>query len=194
MDEVFNKIDARISNNMTRISDLDGRIEQASNKVDSFKNSSSKAVNIFSPAKYPAADRVPSFTPTFSELNPDIKLTTNYKVLSSPVEYRNYADKLQFFHIKNSKKPLPYQLEQPYNIKSINSTIRFNTNENILIKELAPKIVQSTRRIDLTQTTTEVADFSLLSSKMRNKNRDNNISYLPHLNNVSFCFIKLINK
>ena len=178
---------------MTKISDLDGRIERASNKVDSFKNSSSKAVNIFSPAKYPAADRVPSFTPTFAELNPDIKLTTNYKVLTSPVEYRNYAEKLQFFHIKNTKKSLPHQLEQPFNIRSINSTIRFNTNENILIKAVAPKIVQSARKSDLGQSSTEIADFSLLSSKMRSKNRDNTISYLPHLNNVSFFLNVIIN-
>ncbi|XP_070508877.1 WASH complex subunit 1-like [Chironomus tepperi] len=181
VDQIFNTIDARIDKNMTRISDINARLAKASEKIEKLKTSK-KAIRMFSPARYPV--EVPmKFKPTFDSTFQPGDIDLHYK-LDLPMErtdYKQYGDKLQFFHLKSPKKEVPKQPDLISNITSISSLITFVNNENLYLKD-SLKTKESQQQPVEQAVDDDTTDFSRFSTMIRTKQHGDNFHYLPSFN------------
>lgn len=132
VNEVFDKIDARIARNVAKTVELNQRIGVANEKVQSVVGIN-KAIKIFSPAKYPATNIFSDIPMTFSESNrSNISLNTNYTVESGlePVGHRDITEKIECYSVRPVKRHYatiseglgPFAAE----IESINQLLLFN--------------------------------------------------------------------
>lgn len=184
---VFDKLDNSIGLRLKRIDDLKLRISQANDKIDSLKGVK-KSISIFSPAKYPAADNYTKIQSTFSDLEPNkVQLNRDYKIEHSydHLERTLRADKLKFYHVRKYIKPsAPPTNNLAFRIKSVNSSIIFNTNENVLVKDGSTKVSQSTKvKVDVEHPEIDITDFSKLTTKIRPLEKG--IGYSPGMKDVS---------
>lgn len=142
INQVFDRIDARISKNNKKIQDINQRITVANNKIDTLKNTK-KAVTVYSTSKYPGD--VKDFEPTFSVHEKIIKcgpkkLSEN-DVKSSPEKLGNKKphEKLQFYNVKflekdriNRKSTDALGINIPLDIvKSVDSLIIFKKGDKL---------------------------------------------------------------
>lgn len=180
VDQIFDKIDARIEQNMTRIGDINSRLEKASAKIEKLKTSK-KAIRMFSPARYPIEDPK-TIRPTFDSTFQPGDIDFHYK-LDLPLErtdYKQYSDKLQFFHLKTPKREVPKQPSLIFQTSSINSLITFVNNENLFLKDTV-KQKQELQTVDQ-KTDDDTTDFSRFSTMIRTKQQGDNFHYLPSVN------------
>ncbi|XP_059622606.1 WASH complex subunit 1 [Phlebotomus argentipes] len=137
INDVFQTINRRIEKNNGRVEDIRRRISAANAKIDSLVGIK-KAITIYSPAKYPAGDKVQDIEVTFpSQKEPRLKFNKDYSVESSldPVSHKRLQDKLHFYHVRKVEDKtgdvIPEGLgAPPRNIESVNSFLLFNTTEN----------------------------------------------------------------
>ncbi|XP_055706280.1 WASH complex subunit 1 [Phlebotomus papatasi] len=135
--DIFDTINKRIDKNNARVEDIKHRITVANAKVESLVGIK-KAITIYSPAKYPAGDKIQDIEVTFPEQKePRVRLNDDYTVESSldPVSQKRLQDKLHFYHVRKfvdrSSESIPEGLgAPPYNMTSINSFLLYNTTEN----------------------------------------------------------------
>lgn len=136
VNEIFDKIDARIETNNAKIRSLNDRTAAVKNKIDSLVGIN-KAIKIFSPVKYPGASLPDDVLSTFSLADRGkIKMNTNYKIKTikpEPVTERAIEEKLQFYHVQKPPKSNPMRKSTantprpfPCNTKSINNLLLFN--------------------------------------------------------------------
>lgn len=144
---------------------------------------SKKAIRIYSPAKFPIKSP-PKFVPTFHQDFTTNQIDFSYNLQNAQaanVEPKRYADKLQFFHLRNrqQKADMPSLI---FATKSVNSLITFVNNENIIFNETIPK-VRSANRADENQIDeNDSTDFSRFSTLMKNKQDSDNFHYFPNMN------------
>lgn len=135
VNEVFDKIDARIERNNEKIRSLNDRTAAVKSKIDSLVGIN-KAITIFSPAKYPGSAVSEDFEATFSPLNrKPIEMVTDYKIQSKPdtIANRSIDEKLVFYHVRKppKKNPITKSLPTgprpfPYYTESISDLLLFN--------------------------------------------------------------------
>jgi WAS protein family homolog 1 len=180
VDQIFDRIDSRIAKNMKKIDEINTRLEKASEKIEKLKTSK-KAIKIYSPARYPISEP-PKIIPTFDKSFDPGSVNLHYK-LDLPLEatdYKQYSDKLQFFHLKRARKSIPQKADYINNTKSINSLITFINNENLYLKDskkLREKEIQPVERKE-----DDTTDFSRFSTMIKNKTHGENFHYLPSFN------------
>lgn len=176
VDQIFDRIDARITKNMTRIDNINARLEKANEKIDKLKKSK-KAIRMYSSARYPI-ENPPKIEPTFEKNFTIGEINFNYKLdlpLYENTEYKQFGDKLAFFHLKRSRKPISHKPNIVFKTSSINSLITFVNNENLYLKDHAKA---REKEVLVEQVTDDANDFSKFSTMMRNKQQDN-LHYLP---------------
>lgn len=181
VDQIFDRIDARIEQNMTRIGDLNSRLEKASEKIERLKTSK-KAIRMFSPARYPIEEPL-KFRPTFDSTFQPGEVDFHYK-LDLPLEktdYKQYADKLQFFHLKTPKQEVPQQPNLIFKTTSVNSLITFVNNENLYLKDATKSKDKELPIIDQ-KVNNDETDFNRFSTMIRSKHHADNFHYLPSFN------------
>ncbi|CAG9812222.1 unnamed protein product [Chironomus riparius] len=181
VDQIFNTIDARIEKNMTRIGEINTRLEKASEKIEKLKTSR-KAIQMFSPARYPV-EEPKKFKPTFDLTFQPGEIDLHYK-LDLPLErtdYKQYGDKLQFFHLKSPKREVPKQPDLIFNITSINSLITFVNNENLYLKDSMKSKENQLQPVEQ-KIDDYTTDFSRFSTMIRTKQHGDNFHYLPSFN------------
>lgn len=193
--DVFNKIESQIEVRLNKISEINSRIAKVSSQIDSLKGVK-KSIKIFSPAKYPAADKIPEITSNFSEIEPSkVHVNSDYKIEISHdfVERQPIVEKLQFFHVKKSHKPIKKPSNIAFNITSVNSSIIFNTNENLLVSDDTSKSsVTSKNKNELEQHDEDITDFSKLTRKILMKPGEKGLGYSPLMNDVRYDFNALV--
>lgn len=185
VDQTFDRIDARISQNMGRIKLINQRIESAHRKIESFKETK-KAITIFSPAKYPMSAPA-KFKSTFADEKFNLKVDYNYKLDRIGSFPDDFADKLQFFHVNKGppKHAQPNKHSLIYNTKSINSIITFVNSENIIINDpVVGKKPELSHQRDNVDSRDETKDFSKFSTLMKNKGDGDNFNYSPNMNSA----------
>ncbi|CAO1429775.1 unnamed protein product [Diamesa tonsa] len=187
VDQTFDRIDARISQNMGRIKMINQRIETAHRKIESFKESK-KAITIFSPAKYPMTTPA-KFKSTFADEKFNLKVDYNYKLDNPGIGSvpNDFADKLQFFHVNKGppKNAQPNKRSLIYNTKSINSIITFVNSENIIINDpVVGRKPELSHHKDNVDSRDDTKDFSRFSTLMRNKGDGDNFNYSPNMNSA----------
>lgn len=139
VNEVFDKIDARIERNNVKIRSLNDRTSAVKNKIDSLVGIN-KAIKIFSPVKYPGSSVSDNVPATFSLLNrTDIKMNTNYTLQNKlNASMRPIEEKLQFYRVPKLPKSNPMikssasQLSVrpfPCDTESINNILLFNESK-----------------------------------------------------------------
>lgn len=168
VDLMFDKIDARIAKNMTRINGINERMKKASEKIEMLKKSK-KAIRMYSPARYPI-ENPPRIKPTFDSKSFSSmgEINFNYK-LDLPLEstqFKQYSDKLSFFHLKRNRPQVPQKPNVIFNTSSINSLITFINNENLYVKD---SIIQREKEIQAVDVATDDTDFNRFSSMIKNK-------------------------
>jgi WAS family protein 1 len=181
VDDIFNRIDARIDRNMVRISHINTRLEKASEKIERLKQSR-KAIKMFSPARYPI-ETAPKFHPTFDSTFEPRAIDFNYR-LDLPLErteHKQYADKLQFFHLKSPRPQVPDKKSLVFTTSSINALITFVNGENLYLKETAAKSREREQQQPEPKHHDDTTDFSRFSSMIRAKQHGDNFHYLPSL-------------
>lgn len=181
VDQIFNTIDARIEKNMTRIGEINTRLERASEKIEKLKTSK-KAIRMFSPARYPV-EEPKKFKPTFDSTFQPGEVDLHYK-LDLPLErtdYKQYGDKLQFFHLKSPKIEVSKQPNLVFNITSINSLITFVNNENLYLKDSMKSKENQLQPVEQ-KVDDDTTDFSRFSTMIRSKQHGDNFHYLPSFN------------
>ena len=67
VDEIFTRIDTRISEEKTRISSIKSRVGVCEQKVQKIKGSN-RAITVFSTAKFPAPKKLPSYPTLFGHI------------------------------------------------------------------------------------------------------------------------------
>lgn len=170
VDLMFDKIDARIAKNMTRISQINERMKKAGDKIEMLKKSK-KAIRMYSPARYPI-ENPPRIKPTFDSKSFSSlgEINFNYK-LDLPLEsvqFKQYSDKLSFFHLKRSRQQVPPKPNVIFNTSSINSLITFVNNENLYVKDsILQQREKEIQAVDVVSDDT--TDFSRFSTMIRNK-------------------------
>ncbi|KAG5668052.1 hypothetical protein PVAND_016008 [Polypedilum vanderplanki] len=181
VDDIFNRIDARIDQNMTRIAGINNRLEKASEKIERLKKSK-KAIRMFSPARYPI-ENPPKIKPTFdSTFNPG-EIDFNYKLdlPFEPTDYKQYSEKLQFFHLKSPRRSVPEKSSLIFTTNSINSLITFVNNENLYLKDTA-KLKEREIQQQQEPKDDDTTDFSRFSTMIKSKQHGDNFHYLPSFN------------
>lgn len=137
--DVFTRINTRVSENRARLQKVNDRISLAQARVDKLKGSN-KATKVFACSKYPAEDEQANYGMLFSNTD-GIKSAKrkHYKVQSKhpPSDERVLREKLQFFNVHlntKSKRDVDNKGEGlgglPRAIPSISSLLLFNTSEN----------------------------------------------------------------
>lgn len=199
VDEVFNRIDARIAKNMTRLEDvnkrlrkfifivlvinsLSFRLDKAAAKIEYLKGSK-KAIRIYSPAKYPIPNP-PKFLPTHSDVTERSEINFDYNLQNVPfdsTEGKKHSDKLQFFHLKRSRPQPTEQRSLIHTTKSLNSLISFVNNENIIFNEPALRVRPKDPAPEINEND-DTTDFSRFSSLMKNKHDAESFHYFPNMN------------
>lgn len=159
------------------------RLEKASAKIESLKGSK-KAIRIYSPAKFPITSP-PKFFTTFDKdfITSNIDFSYNIRnIPSDNVDTKQYADKLQFFHLRNRIQK-PEMLSLVFTTKSVNSLITFVNNENIILNETSPKLrsVNQAASKELNNEN-DSTDFSRFSTLMKSKHDNEHFLYFPNIN------------
>lgn len=198
--EVFDKIDARIYRNNKQINDINHRITVANDKIESLVGTS-KAINIFSPAKYPARSRSIDVPATFSHnTRTKIQLNTDYRVHSKfdPISHRNINDKLQCYHVRDlivdkttNGTTLVGLGPLPYHIGSINNILLFNESKNVYCDDNSNKngmnqLYRSKQTFESSTSSNaerkmSAPPMSILNRKLGNKKINENLFYTPGL-------------
>lgn len=178
VDEIFNKIDAKIAKNMTRLAEINVRMEKANNKIEMLKMSK-KAIRMYSPARYPIENPL-RIEPTFDNSFNMGEIDFNYK-LDLPLEtseFKQYSDKLSFFHLKSPRHQTQPKPNIIFSTTSINSLITFINNENLYLRD---SIRQKEKEVSNEQqrVTDDTTDFSRISTLIRNKQQADNLHYFP---------------
>lgn len=134
VNEVFDKIDARIERNNAKIRSLNDRTSAVKNKIDSLVGIN-KAIKIFSPVKYPGSALCDDILATFSILDrTEIKMNTNYTIQNKLIAtMRPIEEKLQFYRVPKLPPSNPTTRSSlagvrpfPCDTESINNLLLFN--------------------------------------------------------------------
>lgn len=204
IDEVFTKINTRITSNNNRVDDLNKRIQIANRKVDTLMGT--KAVTIFSASKYPATEVYQAIPATFdfSEHKSTLSLATEYDVKSKHDQLinKNVKEKLQFFHVnvtgKQREKKLRQSLEPaPEYLNSVNAFLLFNTKENCYERKVeVPTHSQDAKNSKFkvnevaksSEKRIDDAPSSIVNRKTSRKYMDE-LFYSPKLNDVRYLVL-----
>lgn len=199
VNEVFDKIDARIERNNTKIQSLNERTAVVKNKIDSLVGIN-KAITIFSPVKYPGTAVAQDVEATFSPFNRSkITLNTDYKIQSKPdpISERSIEEKLQFFHVKKSPKqrttikstqetlrPFPYYTESISNLLLFNETKIMFGRSSASSKSRTQR--QDARSIEKPNTGSKIDSIPLpvLNRNLGTKKVNDHLFYTPNITNA----------
>lgn len=135
-DDIFLRIINRVKIYKDQVTAINKRVDVAQAKIDRLK-SSKKAIQVFSSAKYPAADELEAYTSIFSgDKSCNEMKRTNIPVQSRPrvVDGRVMKERLAYHHITGKKSNKTDREEGlgklPRGLKSTSSLLLFNTAEN----------------------------------------------------------------
>lgn len=149
MNQVFDKVDARIEENNGRIRSFLERTNHLKTKIDSLIGIN-KAITIFSPVRFPVssssiADSTDKIVVPFTA---EVKFGMNQIIECKfeTVPHRTINDKSQFYHVEQSNKTYSFigsgnpssQIGYgpfPYYTESINNLLLFNEVRNMYSKE-----------------------------------------------------------
>ncbi|CRL05314.1 CLUMA_CG017970, isoform A [Clunio marinus] len=180
IDDIFDRIESRVKENMTKMEKINKRLEAASSKIESLKGSR-KAIRMYSQAKYPIPN-TPIFSETFKNFSVnEIDFSYNLQSSSDPNRYKEYSEKLQFFHIKRNRQKISEKPNLVFQTNSINSLITFVNNENIVLNDLSSKTRAKEKTSTTAQDINDTADFNRFSSFMKTK-RNDYFHYSPNRN------------
>lgn len=197
-DEVFLKINTKVTDNRSRLQRINDRVSLAQAKVDKIKGSK-KATKVFACAKYPAQDDLEEYKMLFP-LNSVDGLTNpkrpNYRIASKhkALEDRGLRDKLQFYnvHVDTRKKKTEGLHREglgglPKTLPSVSSLLLFNTSENLYKKYvmLDPLGVVTKTRTAIDEET-DLADAPSTITQREELQRQQNESffYMPDIGEV----------
>ncbi|CAG9765920.1 unnamed protein product [Ceutorhynchus assimilis] len=131
--DIFSRIDKRLTQNTDKLTNISTRIDVAANKINTLKDDK-KAKTVFSSSKYPAIDVNRDYHSIFKDA-PKIERVRH------EVKYKKYVStyeplsKLQFYHVKMPHKEnirVSDGLgEVPVDTKCINDLLLFNTGKNV---------------------------------------------------------------
>lgn len=158
------------------------RLEKASAKIESLKGSK-KAIRIYSPAKFPIMSP-PKFITTFDKDFTTSNIDFSYNIRNIPFDNadpKQYADKLQFFHLRNRLQK-PEMQSLVFTTKSVNSLITFVNNENIILNETSPKLRSVNQAASKELDENDSTDFSRFSTLMKSKHDNEHFLYFPNIN------------
>ncbi|XP_063953782.1 WASH complex subunit 1-like isoform X2 [Lytechinus pictus] len=200
--DVFDRIEKRVTDNHSRLTDINKRLDVAQAKVDKIKNSR-KAIKIFSSAKYPAPEKKDVYQSVFADNTdlssiprPSRKLASKHQTLDS----RALKEKLQFYNVQLNVRKKDKDGENtweglgglPRNIESITSLLLFNTSENpykkyVMIDPLGA-VTKTRKSIEDEEQRTEMGQAP--TTILHGEQLDHNIGdrdpfkYTPHLGDV----------
>ncbi|XP_071492099.1 WASH complex subunit 1-like [Diadema antillarum] len=196
--DVFERIESRVTENQERLTEINKRLDVAQLRVDKIKNSR-KAIKVFSSAKYPAPDKKDMYKSVFSgdtELSsiprPSRKLSSKHQTLDS----RALKEKLQFYNVQLNVRKKDKDGENtweglgglPRNIASVTSLLLFNTSENpykkyVMIDPLGA-VTKTRKAIEEEQEEMGQAPTSILQREQIERMTSDNFFYVPHLGEV----------
>lgn len=141
---VFSSIQSKITENASKLSNLDQRVDIADQKVKKLAEMSQKATCIYSSAKYPEEIEKHQYISAFKDLktdyspNQDVILTQIPEINLKGLDMRDIQEKKRYFHLPVKRKPSAAQVleENPdlrlpsKDTKSALSYLIFNTAEN----------------------------------------------------------------
>lgn len=206
INSVFDRIDARIDDNSSKIRELNSRTAVVKSKIESLIGIN-KAITIFSPQKYPASAIAQDSAATFTRSTcKSIPLNTNYKVESKPepISRQKISDKLQFYHVQQSSNQSAKKTASkvlfahglgpfPYYTESINHLLLFNEVKNMYAKSeggadstLRNRKKSSARNVETPSSSNRI-DQSLLPVLNRNFNSkkiNESLFYTPNITNA----------
>lgn len=200
VNEVFDKIDARIDRNNGKIRSLNERTNAVQNKINSLVGIN-KAITIFSPAKYPGSAISGNVEATFSpEMKTTITMNTNYKVRSKPdpISQRSIENKLLFYHVNKSqdksimmKSSQPGPRPFPHYTESIGNLILFGDINNMYGRsstqsKLRKQKVGEKNDEKSNSNTSKIDSIPLpvLNRKVITKKNNEHLFYMPNITNA----------
>ena len=138
--DVFSRLGKRISENTSKLADINKRVALAEAKINTVKGSK-KATKVFSVPKYPSTVEEHKYSAVFASRPDGSTAKKFYTKVSSkylPLDDKALKEKLQFFNVpvKNSRAFDPANADQeglgrlPSHIQSVSSLLLFNTTEN----------------------------------------------------------------
>jgi len=147
VNDVFDKISSRITEEKNKLAAVNTRIEAAKSKIDRLTGTS-QATTVFSPAQYPAPSKLNEFTPLFDGLfNTEMKHSKHkpVEVEKNPLKSVESSDDLREFvqarHREiilssdtkefNVEKEKKEGLGRLPNVTSVSSLLLFNSNVNL---------------------------------------------------------------
>ena len=138
--DVFDRIEKRVTENQTRLTEVNKRLDVAQARVDKIKNSH-KAIRVFSSAKYPAPEKNDVYKSVFTD-DTDLKsiprLSRKIRSKHQTSDSRALKEKLQFYTVQLNVRKKDKDGENaweglgglPKNVDSVTSLLLFNTSEN----------------------------------------------------------------
>ena len=146
--DIFNRVSCRVAESRDQLTGINNRVNVAQAKIDKLRNSSSKATRVFSPPKYPAAERLSDVSTVYQEVNPLL-----HRVRKARVDIDSRLEEVTGEVVRAKRNPFlldqkrgnktldlrfssddPEQGEGlgslPRHLPSVSSLLLFNTSEN----------------------------------------------------------------
>ena len=194
-DDIFSRITNRVQVYKNQVSAINKRVDVAQAKIDRLKNSK-KAIQVFSSAKYPAADELQAYTSIFNgnksyeEMHrSNVPVQSRHRVVDGRVMKERLA-----YHQINAKKRNEADRGEglgklPKGLKSVSSLLLFNTAENpykkyVMLDPLSGAVTKTRTAIEDEESQLGEAPTTITNREQMDRAVADSYLYMPGLGEV----------
>lgn len=195
-DDIFVRITSRVQAYRDEVAIINKRVDVAQAKIDRLK-SSKKAIQVFSSAKYPAADELEAYTSIFGDnsryyeelVRTNIQVQSRHRVIDGRIMKERLA-----YHNINAKKSTETDRGEglgklPKGLKSITSLLLFNTAENpykkyVMLDPLSGAVTKTRTALEDEENQIGEAPTTITNREEMDRAVADNYLYMPGLGEV----------
>ena len=194
-DDIFCRISKRVEDYRDKLSSINRRTDLAQAKIDKLK-SSKKAIQVFSSAKYPAADELEPYKSIFSGSGSCAEIERASVPINSrhrPVDGRVMKERLSYHRINAKKQSGEDRGEGlgklPKNLESVSSLLLFNTAENpykkyVMLDPLSGAVTKTRTAIEDEESQIGEAPSTITNKEQIERGMADSYLYMPGLGEV----------